>query len=88
MIKKRLVKKTTAIAITGALTIAMTASVLAAPGGPGGNGGPGGGPGGGGPSQEMQQGAAINEVDFGRGDRNAAERSEGALPVGGNSVTK
>ena len=42
MIKKRLVKKTTAIAITGALTIAMTASVLAAPGGPGGNGGPGG----------------------------------------------
>ena len=56
MIKKRLVKKTTAIAITGALTIAMTASVLAAPGGPGGNGGPGGGPGGGGPSQEMQQG--------------------------------
>ena len=27
MIKKRLVKKTTAIAITGALTIAMTASV-------------------------------------------------------------
>lgn len=55
MIKKRLVKKTTAIAITGALTIAMTASVLAAPGGPGGNGGPGGGPGGRGPSQEMQQ---------------------------------
>lgn len=99
MIKKRLVKKTTAIAITGALTIAMTASVLAAPGGPGGNGGPGGGPGGGGPSQEMQQGAAINEVDFGRGDigheggpasgespyvnRNAAERSEGALPQQG-----
>ena len=99
MIKKRLVKKTTAIAITGALTIAMTASVLAAPGGPGGNGGPGGGPGGGGPSQEMQQGAAINEVDPGRGDigheggpasgespyvdRNAAERSEGALPQQG-----
>ena len=83
MIKKRLVKKTTAIAITGALTIAMTASVLAAPGGPGGNGGPGGGPGGGGPSQEMQQGAAINEVDPGRGDRNAAERSEGAIPQQG-----
>ena len=99
MIKKRLVKKTTAIAITGALTMAMTASVLAAPGGPGGNGGPGGGPGGGGPSQEMQQGAAINEVDPGRGDigheggpasgespyvdRNAAERSEGAIPQQG-----
>ena len=99
MIKKRLVKKTTAIAITGALTIAMTASVLAAPGGPGGNGGPGGGPGGEGPSQEMQQGAAINEVDPGRGDigheggpasgespyvdRNAAERSEGAIPQQG-----
>ena len=83
MIKKKLVKKTTAIAITGALTIAMTASVLAAPGGPGGNGGPGGGPGGGGPSQEMQQGAAINEVDSGRVDRNAAERSEGALPQQG-----
>ena len=60
MIKKGLVKKTTALAITGALTIAMTATVLAAPGGPGGNGGPGGGPGGGGPSQEMQQGGDPN----------------------------
>ena len=71
MIKKRLVRKTTALAITGALTIAMTATVLAAPGGPGGNGGPGGP---GGPSKEMQQGGAPN------GEAPTGERPE--MPSG------
>ena len=76
MIKKRLVRKTTALAITGALTIAMTATVLAAPGDPGGNGGPGGP---GGPSQEMQQGGAPN------GEAPTGERPEmpsGETPTG------
>ena len=68
MIKKRLVRKTTALAITGALTIAMTATVLAAPGGNGGPGGPGG------PSQEMQQGGAPN------GEAPSGERPE--MPSG------
>ncbi|MBR5765951.1 MAG: hypothetical protein IKX95_04140 [Lachnospiraceae bacterium] len=60
MIKKKLVKKTAALAITGALTIAMTATVLAAPGGPGGNEGNGGR----GPSQEMQQGGGAPGEEF------------------------
>ncbi len=76
MIKKRLVKKITAIAITGALTIAMTASVLAAPGGPGGNGGPGSGSVGGGPSQEMQQGPGSG------GDFNPGGSPGGGVPMG------
>ncbi|MBR5408080.1 MAG: hypothetical protein IK111_10675 [Lachnospiraceae bacterium] len=60
MIKKKLVKKTAALAITGALTIAMTATVLAAPGGRGGNEGNGGR----GPSQEMQQGGGVPGEEF------------------------
>lgn len=42
MFNKNLVKKSTALAITGALTIAMTATVMAAPGSFNGNRGPGG----------------------------------------------
>ncbi len=64
MFNKNLVKKSTALAITGALTIAMTATVMAAPGsfngsrGPGGNGGTignGGFPGNAGPGGIMGQ---------------------------------
>ncbi|MCR5603339.1 MAG: hypothetical protein K6G27_06525, partial [Lachnospiraceae bacterium] len=42
MFNKNLVKKSTALAITGALTIAMAATVMAAPGGFNGDRGPGG----------------------------------------------
>ena len=86
MIKKGLVKKTTALAITGALTIAMTAIVLAAPGGPGGNGGPGGR----GPSQEMQgEGVPNGEAPAGeRPDIPDGEQSEMPGGKGGRDGQK
>ena len=77
MIKKRLVKKTTALAITGALTVAMTATVIAAPGGPDGNGGSGGR----GPSQEMNGGAPSGErPEMPSGEAPSGERPE--MPSG------
>ena len=81
MIRKRLVKKVTALAITGALTVVMAATVLAAPGGPGGNGGSGGGPRGGGSSQEMQQGPGGDGDNFNYGGgTSGGETSTGERP--------
>ena len=74
MIKKRMAKNITALAITFILTIAMAVTALAAPGGFGGKGGPGGSTGGKGAMQNKQQEASAD------GDGSNIERPE--LPDG------
>ncbi|MBR1451354.1 MAG: hypothetical protein IJ591_06520 [Lachnospiraceae bacterium] len=81
MFKKNTSKKLTTLAITGALSILMASSVMAAPGGfgggPQGGQGFGGGPQGGGMMQEMQR--PDGEMpEFNEGER--PELPEGELP--------
>ena len=81
MFKKNTSKKLTTLAITGALSILMASSVMAAPGGPGsgpqGGQGFGGGPQGGGMMQEMQR-SDGQMPEFGDGER--PELPEGEMP--------
>lgn len=81
MFKKNTSKKLTTLAITGALSILMASSVMAAPGGfgggPQGGQGFGGGPQGGGMMQEMQR-PEGEMPEFNEGER--PELPEGELP--------
>ena len=81
MLRKKMIRKCTAVIITGALTIAMAATVMAAPRGNEGNG-PGGGNGGpmqGGQRFEMQQRPGEGEPpEFPDGEQ--PEFSEGERP--------
>ena len=89
MFKKNTSKKLTTLAITGALSILMASSVMAAPGGfgggPQGGQGFGGGPQGGGMMQEMQR-SDGQMPEFGDGERpelpegEMSEFNEGDIP--------
>lgn len=74
MLRKKMIRKCTAVIITGALTIATAATVMATPQGNGGNG-PGGGNGG--PIQGVGQRFQMQQ---GPGDGERPEPPEGEMP--------